>query len=61
MARRIGVKALRVIQWRQEARVIGYRSNYRNEYLYVEPTSEQIILLKRATIDERKSITANTR
>ena len=46
MARRIGVKALRVIQWRQEARVIGYRSNYRTEYLYVEPTPEQITLLK---------------
>jgi hypothetical protein len=47
MARRIGVKDLRIIEWRREGRVTGQRSNYRTEYLYVEPTPEQIATLKR--------------
>jgi hypothetical protein len=46
MGKRIGVRTFTVIQWRQQGRVIGYRSNYKNEYLYIEPTPEQITALK---------------
>jgi DNA invertase Pin-like site-specific DNA recombinase len=45
MARRVRVHDLKIIQWRREGRIIGYRSNYRTEYLYVEPTPEQIAAL----------------
>jgi DNA invertase Pin-like site-specific DNA recombinase len=48
MARRIGVKNLRISEWRREGRITGQRSNYRNEYLYVAPTPEQIATLKRS-------------
>ena len=30
----------------EQGRVIGYRSNYKNEYLYPEPTPEQITALR---------------
>jgi hypothetical protein len=46
VARKIGVKDLTVIQWRRGGRIKGYRSNYRTEYLYPEPTPEQIDTLK---------------
>jgi recombinase/recombinase-like zinc beta ribbon protein len=46
MARRIRVTDRRIIQWRREGRIIGHRSNYRTEYLYIEPTPEQIAALK---------------
>jgi hypothetical protein len=46
VARKIGVKDLTVIQWRRGGRITGYRSNYRTEYLYPEPTPEQIAALK---------------
>jgi DNA invertase Pin-like site-specific DNA recombinase len=45
MARRVRVHDLKIIQWRREGRIVGYRSNYRTEYLYVEPTPEQIATL----------------
>jgi len=45
MARRIRVKETTDIQWRREGRIVGYRSNYRTEYLYVEPTPEQFAAL----------------
>ena len=35
MARRIRVKVGRITQWRREGRMVGYRSNFRTEYLYV--------------------------
>jgi hypothetical protein len=46
MARKIGVKDLTVSQWRHNGRIKAYRSNYRTEYLYPEPTPEQIATLK---------------
>lgn len=46
MTRKIQVTDLTIINWRREGRIIGYRSNYRTEYLYVEPTAEQIATLK---------------
>jgi DNA invertase Pin-like site-specific DNA recombinase len=46
LSRRLRVKDLTITQWRREGRIIGYRSNYRTEYLYVEPTPEQIAALK---------------
>jgi DNA invertase Pin-like site-specific DNA recombinase len=46
MSKRIGVRAFTVIRWRQQGRVLGYRSNYKNEYLYPEPTPEQITALR---------------
>lgn len=45
VARRVGVQRLKIIQWRREGRIVGYRSNYRTEYLYVEPTPEQVASL----------------
>jgi DNA invertase Pin-like site-specific DNA recombinase len=46
MARKVGVKDLTVSQWRHNGRITAYRSNYRTEYLYPEPTPEQIATLK---------------
>ena len=46
MARRIRVTDLRISQWRREGRIISQRSNYRTEYLYVEPSPQQIAALK---------------
>jgi hypothetical protein len=46
LSRRLRVKDLTITQWRREGRLIGYRSNYRAEYLYVEPTPEQIVARK---------------
>ena len=45
MARRLRVKDLTVIRWRREGRIIGYRSNYRTEYLYVAPGLEHVAAL----------------
>jgi DNA invertase Pin-like site-specific DNA recombinase len=45
MARRLRVKNLTVTRWRREGRIIGYRSNYRTEYLYVMPALEQVAAL----------------
>jgi DNA invertase Pin-like site-specific DNA recombinase len=42
MARKLRVKSLKITQWRREGRITGHRSNYRTEYLYVEPAREQI-------------------
>lgn len=47
MARRIRVTDLKIMKWRLEGRIISCRSNYRTEYLYREPTSEQTAALKR--------------
>jgi len=38
MIRKLRVKDLKITKWRREGRIVGYRSNYRTEYLYVEPT-----------------------
>ena len=46
LARRINVKTLTIAQWRRQGGIIGCRSNYRTEYLYVEPGPEQIAALK---------------
>jgi DNA invertase Pin-like site-specific DNA recombinase len=46
MVRKIRVTAMKIMRWRGEGRVIGHRSNYRTEYLYVEPTPAQIAVLK---------------
>ena len=46
MARKIRVAKLKIVRWRRQGRIIGYRTNYKTEYLYVEPTPEQITALK---------------
>jgi len=46
MRRKVRVTGLKITRWRQEGRIIGHRSNYRTEYLYVEPTTAQIAALK---------------
>ena len=46
MARKIRVAKLQIVRWRRQGRIIGYRTNYKTEYLYVEPTPEQIAALK---------------
>jgi DNA invertase Pin-like site-specific DNA recombinase len=53
IARRIRVKETTVIQWRREGRIVGYRSNYRTEYLYVEPTPEQFAAFTRRSRNEQ--------
>jgi hypothetical protein len=45
MARKLRVKSLKISQWRREGRITGHRSNYRTEYLYVEPAGEEIAAL----------------
>jgi len=55
MARRIGVKDLTIIQWRREGRIVGRRSNYRNEYLYVAPAPEHIAKLKGGKENEQQA------
>jgi DNA invertase Pin-like site-specific DNA recombinase len=47
IARRLRVKDLTLAQWRHEGHIIGYRSNYRAEYLYMEPTPEQMAALRK--------------
>ena len=46
LSRRLRVRELTISKWRRAGRLIGYRSNYRTEYLYVEPTPEQTTALK---------------
>lgn len=55
MARRIRVKVGRITQWRREGRIVGYRSNFRTEYLYVAPTPAQIAALTGRVRDEEKT------
>jgi hypothetical protein len=45
MARKLRVKSLKISQWRRAGRITGHRSNYRTEYLYVEPAGEQLTAL----------------
>jgi DNA invertase Pin-like site-specific DNA recombinase len=45
IARKVRVNGLKITHWRREGRIIGHRSNYRTEYLYVEPTAAQIVAL----------------
>ena len=45
IARKVRVNGLKITHWRREGRIIGHRSNYRTEYLYVEPTAAQIAAL----------------
>jgi DNA invertase Pin-like site-specific DNA recombinase len=52
MLRKLRVTGLKIAQWRRERRIIGHRSNYRTEYLYLEPTSEQIAVLKGKTNED---------
>ena len=46
MLRKLQVTGVKIAQWRRERRITGHRSNYRTEYLYLEPTPEQIAVLK---------------
>jgi hypothetical protein len=46
MARKIRVAKSQIVRWRRQGRIIGYRTNYKTEYLYVEPTPEQIAAFK---------------
>jgi hypothetical protein len=56
MTRKLRVTGLKVTKWRREGRIVGYRSNYRSEYLYVEPTPEQIALLKGNNDNEKANL-----
>jgi DNA invertase Pin-like site-specific DNA recombinase len=49
LARTIRVKEGMITEWRREGRIDGYRSNYRTEYLYSEPTPQQIAALRGET------------
>jgi hypothetical protein len=55
MARRIRVKVGRITQWRRDGRIVGYRSNFRTEYLYVAPTPAQIAALTGRVRDEEET------
>ena len=46
MARRFQVSVLKITPWRQKGWIIGHRSNYKTEYLYEAPTTEQIAEVK---------------
>jgi DNA invertase Pin-like site-specific DNA recombinase len=45
MLRKLRVTGVTFAQWWRDGRIIRHRSNYRTEYLYVEPTPEQIAIL----------------
>jgi hypothetical protein len=45
LARRLKVKNLTVTRWRRQGRIVGCRSNYRTEYLYVVPALDQVVAL----------------
>lgn len=55
MIRKLRVKDLKITKWRREGRIVGYRSNYRTEYLYVQPTAEQIAALTGRNDHEQSS------
>jgi len=55
LLRKVRVNGLKITQWRREGRIIGHRSNYRTEYLYVEPTADQIVGLKKRECHEEAS------
>ena len=56
MSRKLRVKDLKITKWRREGRIVGYRSNYRTEYLYVEPSPEQISALTGRNDHEQASL-----
>jgi DNA invertase Pin-like site-specific DNA recombinase len=46
LAHSLRVRELTITHWRRQRRIIGHRSNYRNEILYETPTAEQVAALK---------------
>lgn len=56
MSRKLSVKDLKITKWRREGRIVGYRSNYRTEYLYVEPSPEQIAVLTGTNDNEEANL-----
>ena len=55
LARKIRVKGIILSNWRREGTIVGYRSNRKNEYLYVEPAQQQIAMLAGRRRDEQTS------
>ena len=47
MTRRAKVNEMKIVRWRQAGQLVGYRSNYRNEYLYPQPSPELIAKLRK--------------
>jgi len=46
MCRRAKVNEMKIVRWRQAGQLTGYRSNYRNEFLYPPPSPELIARLR---------------
>jgi hypothetical protein len=46
MSRRAKVNEMKVVRWRQTGQLMGYRSNYKNEYLYPPPSPNLIARLR---------------
>jgi DNA invertase Pin-like site-specific DNA recombinase len=47
MSRRARVTEMKIARWRRAGQLPGYRSNYRNEYLYPPPSPELITKLRK--------------
>ena len=47
MSRQAKVTAMKITSWRRAGKVTGFRSNYRNEYLYPPPTPELVAALRK--------------
>jgi hypothetical protein len=46
MSRRAKVNEMKIVRWRQAGRLVGYRSNYKKEYLYLPPSPDLIAGLR---------------
>jgi len=47
ISRRAKVNEVKIASWRRAGRLAGFRSNYRNEYLYPPPTPELVAALRK--------------
>ncbi len=52
MSRQAKVNEMKIVRWRQAGQLVGYRSNFRNEYLYPPPSPELIARLKTKQLHE---------
>jgi len=55
MSRHAKVMQVKIVEWRRAGRLIGYRSNYKSEYLYPPPTPELIAQLRKRKSHEYAS------
>jgi hypothetical protein len=55
MSRQAKVMQVKIVEWRRAGRLVGYRSDYKNEYLYPPPTPELTAQLRKRKNHEHAS------